>query len=281
MQTITDSKALQKHCLTLRQQGTSIGFVPTMGALHEGHLSLIRKAVQENDYVVVSIFVNPIQFGPGEDLDAYPRVPEKDLELAKAAGADLVFFPQTEDMYRNQCTFVHCDSLAQHLCGISRPGHFRGVLTVVLKFFHIIQPTRAYFGEKDAQQLIMLQKMVEDLNVPVTIVPCPIVRAADGLALSSRNKYLSETERKAALCLSRAVEVGKSLATRGKSAEAVLATMRQLIAKEPLAEIDYLSMVSLSTLEPVTSIQEPVLVAMAVRIGKTRLLDNFFVKEIF
>lgn len=280
MQTITDLKALQNLCLAKRHQGKSIGFVPTMGALHEGHLSLIRKAAQENDFVVVSIFVNPIQFGPNEDLETYPRSQEKDIELAASAGATIVFLPQADTMYQNQSTFVHNDSLSQHLCGLSRPGHFRGVLTVVLKFFHIVQPTRAYFGEKDAQQLILLQKMVDDLNVPVSIIPCPIVRAADGLALSSRNKYLSETERKAALCLSQAVELGKSQVTKGCSVESILIPMRQLIEKEPLAKIDYLSVVSLASLEPVSIIQEPVLVAMAVWFGKTRLLDNFFVKEI-
>ena len=253
----------------------TIGFVPTMGYLHEGHMSLID-AAGENDKVVVSIFVNPMQFGPTEDLASYPRDLEHDAKLCEEHGVDLIFHPTPEEMYGDQFySYVDMDVLTKELCGLSRPVHFRGVCTVVTKLFNIVTPDRAYFGQKDAQQLAIIRKMVRDLNFDIEIVGCPIIREEDGLAKSSRNTYLSPEERKAALCLSKAVKAGQEAIHAGIPAEELLGKMRAVIEAEPLAKIDYVSMVDALTMQPVEKADRSVLVAMAVYIGKTRLIDNF------
>lgn len=260
-----------------RKQGLSIGLVPTMGFLHEGHQSLIERACRENDRVVVSDFVNPVQFGPGEDLASYPRDLERDAEVCRKAGAALIFHPSPEEMYfPDFCTYVNMESLSEELCGKTRPTHFRGVCTVVSKLFHIVAPDRTYFGQKDAQQLAIIKRMVRDLNFDIEIVGCPIVREADGLAKSSRNTYLSAEERQAALVLSKAVALGQSMAEQGeKDAEKIVSAMKELIFQEPMARIDYVQAVDAVTVQPVKEMTPPVLVAMAVYIGKTRLIDNF------
>ena len=260
-----------------KKEGLTVGLVPTMGYLHEGHESLIKRAVAENDRVVVSVFLNPTQFAPNEDLASYPRDFEADTKLCEGAGAALVFHPEPSEMYaEDACTFVDMTAVTKELCGKSRPIHFRGVCTVVNKLMNISMADRAYFGQKDAQQLAVIRRMVRDLNMNVEVVGCPIIREADGLAKSSRNTYLSEEERKAGLVLSQAVKLGQKLVAEGeKSAAAVTGAMSELISAEPLAKIDYVSMVSWDSIEPVETIEGPVLVAMAVYIGKTRLIDNF------
>lgn len=260
-----------------RKQGLSVGLVPTMGYLHEGHKSLIERACKENDKVVVSVFVNPTQFGPGEDLATYPRDIQRDAALCEDAGAALIFNPEPEEMYFDDFhTYVTMESLSDELCGKTRPIHFRGVCTVVSKLFHIVAPDRAYFGQKDAQQLAIIKRMVRDLNFDIEIVGCPIVRKADGLAKSSRNTYLNPEERKAALVLSRAVRLGQELIQKGeRKADVIVEKMKQLIEEEPLAKIDYVQAVDAISIQPVAEIKGTVLVAMAVYIGKTRLIDNF------
>lgn len=260
-----------------KREGLTVGLVPTMGYLHDGHKSLIVKAVSENDKVVVSDFVNPTQFGANEDLSSYPRDIERDAALCEAAGADIIFHPEPEEMYfPDKCTFVDMDKLTKGLCGKTRPVHFSGVCTVVSKLFNIVTPDRAYFGQKDAQQLAVIKRMVRDLNFDITIVGCPIVREADGLALSSRNTYLNEEERKAALILNKSLTLGKEMIEAG---EKNTAKVREAIIKhmetEPLAKVDYVEIVDAENLEPVETIDAPVLVATAVYIGKTRLIDNF------
>lgn len=254
----------------------SAGLVPTMGYLHEGHLALIRRARTENELVVVSIFVNPTQFGPAEDFSRYPRDLPRDLALCREAGVDLVFAPEPPAMYPEGFqTYVEVVELAQGLCGASRPGHFRGVATVVAKLFHLIQPDRAYFGEKDAQQLRVIRRMVRDLNMPVEIVSVPTVREPDGLAMSSRNVYLSAEERRAATVLSRALYLARDLVAAGERDAAVIGRrMRDLLDAEPLARVDYLAVVDDESLAPVLRIERPTLVALAVFFGRTRLIDN-------
>lgn len=258
-----------------KKQGKTIGLVPTMGFLHEGHASLIRRCVKENDIAVVSDFVNPTQFGPTEDLEAYPRDFDRDSHLCESLGVDLVFYPEPEEMYCDPCAYVNIDLLSETLCGKSRPIHFRGVCTVVSKLFNIITPDNAYFGQKDAQQLAIIKKMTKDLNFDINIIGCPIVREEDGLAKSSRNTYLSEKERLAALCLSRAIKKGRTMICKDILAEEVLEEMRKVIDAEPLARIDYISIVDAHNMQPVVKVEKDVLVAMAVYIGKTRLIDNF------
>lgn len=270
--TVAQTRALVK---SWRREGKTIGLVPTMGFLHEGHASLIQKCRAENDIVVVSVFVNPTQFGPNEDLEAYPRDFQRDCALCEALGADLIFHPEPDEMYQDPCAFVSIDTLSENLCGKTRPIHFRGVCTVVSKLFHIVAPDRAYFGQKDAQQLAIIRKMVQDLNFDIQIVGCPIIREEDGLAKSSRNTYLSAEEREAALCLSRAVNRGREIIAAGVDRESVLSEMRSIIEAEPLAKIDYVSMVDALTMQDVETVDRDVLVAMAVYIGKTRLIDNF------
>ena len=260
-----------------RKQGLTVGLVPTMGYLHEGHKSLIDRAVAENDKVVVSVFVNPMQFGPKEDLASYPRDLDRDAALCEGAGAALIFHPQPEEMYHDDfSSFVDMNTLTGGLCGKTRPIHFRGVCTVVSKLFNIVVPDKAYFGQKDAQQLAVIRHMVSDLNFGIEIVGCPIIREEDGLAKSSRNTYLSDAERKAALILSQSLKEGKKQLEAGeKEAAKVRATITAKLESEPLAKIDYVEVVDWNTLEPVETIDGQVLVAIAVYIGKTRLIDNF------
>lgn len=259
-----------------KKQGLSVGLVPTMGYLHEGHKSLIDRAVAENDKVVVSVFVNPMQFGPTEDLASYPRDLNRDAALCEEAGAALIFNPEPENMYADDfSSFIDMNTLTKGLCGKTRPIHFRGVCTVVGKLFNIVQPDKAYFGQKDAQQLAVIRHMVNDLNFNLEIVGCPIIREEDGLAKSSRNTYLSAEERQAALILSKSLEKGRELIEAGeRDAAKIKQAITEMIETEPLAKIDYVEIVDWNNLEPVEKIEGPVLNAIAVYIGKTRLIDN-------
>ncbi len=278
MLTAATVEEVREQVRAWKREGLTVGLVPTMGYLHEGHKSLIVRAASECDRVVVSDFVNPTQFGPNEDLESYPRDFERDCALCEEAGAALVFHPEPSEMYApDACTYVNMDALTHELCGLTRPIHFRGVCTVVSKLFNIVTPDRAYFGQKDAQQLAVIRRMVRDLNFGIQIVGCPIIREEDGLAKSSRNTYLSAEERAAALCLSRAVFVGQKLIEEGeRDAATVLAAMRAIIEAEPLAKIDYVKMVDFNSIEQIEKIEDaPVLCAMAVYVGKTRLIDNF------
>ena len=261
-----------------RKEGLTVGLVPTMGFLHAGHQSLIAASVANNDRTVVSVFVNPTQFGPNEDLEAYPRDMEHDAALCESTGADLIFHPEPSEMYPDGfVSFVDMNGLTNHLCGLSRPVHFRGVCTVVSKLFNIVQPDRAYFGQKDAQQLAVVKRMVKDLNMPLEIVGCPIVREADGLAMSSRNTYMNEEERKAALILSQSIRLGEQMVKDGeRDAAATKGAMTALIESEPMAEIDYVELVDGLTMESVDVLKGDILCAIAVKINnKVRLIDNF------
>jgi pantoate--beta-alanine ligase len=260
-----------------KKQGLTVGLVPTMGYLHEGHLSLIKKAYSENDKVVVSVFVNPTQFGPNEDYDKYPKDLEKDRYLCEKTGAAMIFAPEASEMYDNtSCTLINIKKLTTGLCGAKRPGHFEGVCTIVSKLFNIITPDRAYFGKKDAQQLAVIKKLVKDLNFDIEIIGCPIVREADGLAKSSRNIYLSKKERKAALVLSKSLNKAKKALKAGENnSDNLFKIIISEINSEPLAKIDYVEIVDSETLEPTKSINTSILIAIAVFIGKTRLIDNF------
>ncbi len=277
MQIVTTIEELRSIVKWWRGEGHSVGLVPTMGYLHEGHKSLIVKAVSENDRVVVSDFVNPTQFGVNEDLSSYPRDINRDAALCEEAGADVIFHPEPEEMYfSDNCTFVDMDRLTKGLCGKTRPTHFRGVCTVVSKLFNIVTPDRAYFGQKDAQQLAVIRRMVRDMNFGIDIVGCPIVREEDGLAMSSRNTYLNPKERKAALSLGEEmIQAGEKDAVKVKNA--IVKNMKT----EPLARIDYVELVDGETLEPVETIEGPILAATAVYIGKTRLIDNFSYHSVF
>ncbi len=276
VKTIAEVRAAVK---AWKKEGLSVGLVPTMGFLHEGHKSLIVRAAAENDRVVVSDFVNPTQFGPNEDFESYPRDINADAKLCEEAGASLIFNPEPEEMYVDPLCFVDMDKITKVLCGKTRPIHFKGVCTVVSKLFNIVAPDRAYFGQKDAQQLCVIRKMVKDLNFDIEIIGCPIIREEDGLAKSSRNTYLSAEERKAALCLSRSLKLGKELIDGGeKDAIKVVSAIKAEIEKEPLARIDYVEMVDLNSLESVSEVKAPILTAMAVYIGKTRLIDNFIIE---
>ncbi|MCM1284865.1 MAG: pantoate--beta-alanine ligase [Acetobacter sp.] len=270
-------KEVREHVKKWKKEGSSIGFVPTMGYLHEGHQSLIKRSVEDNDKTVVSIFVNPMQFAPNEDLESYPRDLDADTSLCEATGADLIFNPEPDEMYSNGfCSFVDMNGPTAELCGKSRPIHFRGVFTVVSKLFNIVAPDRAYFGQKDAQQLAVIKRMVIDLNMPIEIIGCPIIREADGLAKSSRNTYLSEEERKAALILSKTIFMGKKLVENGlRDADELISAMKKNIETEPLAKIDYVQAVNFNDISVTSEISDNTLIAMAVYIGKTRLIDNF------
>ncbi len=260
-----------------KKQGYSIGLVPTMGYLHEGHGSLIERAVKENDKVMVSVFVNPIQFGPNEDLETYPRDFDADLQMIEKLGADMVFHPEPSDMYAPDfSTTISVAGVSENLCGARRPGHFNGVCTVVTKLFNLSEADRAYFGQKDAQQLAVVRRMVRDLNANIVIVGCPIIREDDGLAKSSRNTYLNPDERKAATVLSKALRTGKQMIESGeKNAEVVKSKITEIISKEPLAKIDYVEITDWNSIEPVDIIDRSTLCAIAVYIGNTRLIDNF------
>lgn len=277
MEIVTTVQQVRAQVKAWKKEGLSVALVPTMGYLHEGHQSLIQRAVEENDKVVVSIFVNPIQFGPNEDFEQYPRDLEKDAALCEATGAALIFHPEAEEMYPDGfCTHVDMEGITENLCGAKRPGHFQGVCTVVSKLFNIVVPDRAYFGEKDAQQLAIIRRMVRDMNIDVEVVGCPIVREPSGLAKSSRNTYLSKEEKRAACVLDRSLTAARSLLNRGeRSAENILGVIREEIKEEPLAEIDYVKMVDALTMQDVETADRDVLIAIAVYIGKTRLIDNF------
>lgn len=275
MKVTTTISETREQIRAWKKEGLTIGLVPTMGYLHEGHASLIKKCRKENDRVVVSVFVNPTQFGPNEDLEDYPRDFARDSALCESIGADLIFHPEPEEMYDDACAYVSIHTLSDTLCGKTRPIHFKGVCTVVSKLFNIITPDNAYFGQKDAQQLAIIKKMVKDLNFDIRIVGCPIIREEDGLAKSSRNTYLNPEERKAALCLHRAVLRGQEIIEAGCSSEGIRQEMEKVILAEPLAKIDYISVVDALTMQPVDAVDRDVLVAMAVYIGKTRLIDNF------
>lgn len=279
MKIVSTVEQVREEVKKWRQQGLTVGLVPTMGYLHEGHKSLIDKAVAQNDKVVVSVFVNPIQFGPTEDLATYPRDLERDAALCEDAGAALIFHPEKEDMYFDDfCTYTDMDGLTKGLCGKTRPIHFRGVCTVVGKLFNIVHPDRAYFGQKDAQQLAVVRRMVRDLNFDLEIVGCPIIREEDGLAKSSRNTYLSEEERKAAVILHKGLVKGEEMVSAGeKDVKKVLDAITEIIESEPLARIDYVEAVDFDNIETIDTIEGSVLVAVAVYIGKTRLIDNFIV----
>jgi len=270
VETIADLKSLRPRL------AEPVGFVPTMGYLHQGHLALVRQARAENVSVVVSIFVNPTQFGPHEDFARYPRDPQRDLALLEKEGTDTVFIPSADEMYPPRFnSWVEVGKVAERLEGAARPGHFRGVATVVAKLFNIVQPDRAYFGQKDAQQLIVIRKMASDLDMNLEIVAVPTVREPDGLAMSSRNTYLNPEERKAALVLYQALTLAQKLYSEGeRGAEAIRQQMTALIQKQPLAKIDYISIADAETLDELDKVRPPALVSLAVKIGKTRLIDN-------
>ena len=271
---IKDMKEIVKR---LKKEGKTVGFVPTMGYLHEGHISLIRCSKKDNDITVVSIFVNPIQFGKNEDLDRYPRDLDRDTEICKKEGVDYIFYPSADEMYpEGFSTFVEVEGITERLCGAFRPGHFKGVTTVVTKLFNIVQPDRAYFGEKDYQQLKVIQKMVKDLNMDVEVIGCPLVREKDGLALSSRNKYLTSEERKSALYISKALFRAKQMFENGeKDPVKVIDEIRKIISSQPhVKEIQYVEIVDPEKLTPKKKLEKGDVIAVAVFVGNTRLIDN-------
>ena len=272
---------MRRYSEEQRSRGCKIGFVPTMGYFHEGHLSLMRKARKECDVVVISIFVNPTQFSPGEDLATYPRDFYRDSKLAREAGVDAIFRPSADQMYLgNYSTYVEEQEMSHYLCGKTRPAHFRGVATVVLKLFNIVQPHRAYFGQKDAQQAQIIRRMVRDLNVPITIRVLPIVRESDGMAMSSRNKYLTSEQRRQSLVLRQSLLAAKKMVDSGERlCYKITRKMRKIIEEKPAAEIEYISIVDLETLKDVKKIKGRLLIALAVRFGKARLIDNIIVKS--
>lgn len=280
MQIFTKISEIKAYLRKEMVNGKSIGFVPTMGYLHDGHLSLIRRAAAENDIAVVSIFVNPTQFGPGEDFERYPRDLGRDARLAESVGAEVLFVPEVSEMYpEGYSTYVEVQGITANLCGASRPGHFRGVTTVVTKLFNIVYPHRSYFGQKDAQQAIVIQRMVKDLDMDTEVTVCPIVREADGLAMSSRNVYLNSDERKQALVLSKSLAMAEELINRGeRDAAKVKDAIEKMIQQKPLAEIDYVAVVDGETLKDVSVISNKVLIALAVKFGRTRLIDNIIVE---
>jgi len=277
MKIIKKIAEMQKIANDLRQQGKSIGFVPTMGYLHEGHLSLMKCARKENDVVVISIFVNPTQFVPGEDYERYPRDEEGDIKKAKEVGVDIVFIPDVKDMYPDgYSTYVEEKVLSAGLCGARRPGHFKGVTTIVAKLFNIVKPHRAYFGKKDYQQLRVIERMARDLNFDIEIIGCPIVREPDGLAMSSRNVYLSQEERKSALCLYKSLLLAQNMIKKGERNPAIIKkAMEEFILKHPhVKKIDYIEIVDRYTLQPVDKLTGNELIALAVFVGPARLIDN-------
>ena len=284
MQVITHIEELKQKIHDARTLGKTIGVVPTMGYLHEGHLTLMRQARREQGFVIATLFVNPLQFGPTEDYGVYPRDLPRDAKMAATTGIDVLFAPPVDEMYPagngKTLTFVDVAQITDTLCGASRPGHFRGVATVVTKLFNISEADVAYFGQKDAQQVAVIRQMVADLNMNVKIVAVPIVREADGLALSSRNQFLSQTERQAALVLSRSLRLAEEMLQAGeRDAATLLAAMNGCLSQEPLAVIDYVEIVDTQTLQKLPCIEGSALIAMAVRFGKTRLIDNLLWEE--
>ena len=272
-------KSVRRLVKAARSKGNKIGLVPTMGALHIGHICLIEKAVKGSDFVVVSIFVNPTQFGPAEDFEKYPRSFENDLEICRKAGVDIVFAPSPQEMYKKEnLTWVNVEKLTEPLCGRSRPRHFRGVITVCAKLFNIVEPDVAYFGQKDAQQAIVIKRMVADLNMPLEIVVCPAVREPDGLAVSSRNKYLSEQQRKDATCIYKSLKKCESLVEAGTTdSKTIIGEMKQILNQVSSIEIEYISIVDAESLQELERIAGKALAAVAVKIGSARLIDNIVV----
>lgn len=281
MEIVSAISELRKQISEWKKAGYSVGLCPTMGYLHEGHASLMRNSVMRCDKTVASVFVNPIQFGPNEDLSTYPRDFERDCKVLENEGVDLVFHPEDSEMYKeNFCTYVDITTLSDTLCGASRPVHFRGVCTVITKLLNTVKPDKIFFGQKDAQQLAIIRRMVRDLNFDVDVVGCPIVREADGLAKSSRNSYLSEDEHRAALVLSRTIRLGQDLVAEGeRNSKALLDAMKENLRKEPMADVEYVEVVDGLEMQPVSTFKDGDLVAMAVRIGSTRLIDNFTVGD--
>lgn len=281
MQVVKNISEVRSIVKAWHREGLTVGLVPTMGYLHEGHQSLIAKSVEQNDRTVVSVFVNPIQFGPTEDLDAYPRDLERDIQKVTEAGGDLIFNPEPSEMYPSHFTsFVDTTETTELLCGARRPIHFRGVCTVVSKLFNIVNPERAYFGQKDAQQLATIRRFVRDLDFDIEIVACPIVREADGLAKSSRNTYLSPAERQAALILSRSLELGRAAVEAGELQSArIIDVITRSLQSEPLARVDYVEVVDFDNIQRVDQIGHETLIAIAVYIGKTRLIDNIIISR--
>lgn len=276
MKIITTIDQMYEHTLRLRDQGDRIGFVPTMGFLHEGHLSLMRRAREDNHALVVSIFVNPTQFGPDEDYDSYPRDTERDASLCREVGCDVLFTPSAEEMYpQGSVTTVSVAGLTEILCGVSRPGHFDGVTTVVTKLFNIVRPHRAYFGLKDYQQYRVISRMVQDLNMNIQIIGLPTVREEDGLAMSSRNAYLYDDERSAALSLSRSLDAARAMVKEGtRDARIIEKKVTEIIESETATRIEYVSVVNADDLTPLSTIKDRALLAMAVCVGDARLIDN-------
>ncbi len=276
MNIIRDVQKMKEYSLELRLRRKTIGFVPTMGYLHRGHLELVKRALAENDVTVVSIFVNPTQFGPGEDFDTYPRDEARDLQLLEELGVDCVFVPSEHEIYpEGYSTYVHVERLTDYLCGAKRPGHFRGVATVVTKLFNIVSPEKAYFGQKDAQQFRVLRRMVLDLNMSVTMVEIPTVREEDGLAMSSRNRYLSKSERKEALLIREALDRGLQMIKEGTySVSEIRDELGRILRKGKHVFVDYIEIVDEKNLNPVERLDNDVILAIAVFVGKTRLIDN-------
>ncbi|TCK04504.1 pantoate--beta-alanine ligase [Phorcysia thermohydrogeniphila] len=282
MRVVRSVKEMQSISETLRKTGKTIGFIPTMGYLHDGHMSLVERARKENDVVVMSIFVNPVQFAPGEDFERYPRDIERDKKIAQEKGVDYLFVPEVSEMYpEGYSTYVEVEGITEVLCGAKRPGHFRGVATVVTKLFNIVKPHRAYFGKKDFQQLKVIERLVRDLNFDVEVIGCPIVREEDGLAMSSRNVYLSPEERESATSLYRALKLAKELIEKGeRNPETIKSKMEEFILSHPhVKAIDYIEIVDSETLKPVDEIKEGTLIALAVFVGNARLIDNWVVGE--
>ena len=281
MKVVKTVKEVREIVKEWRREGLTVGLVPTMGYLHEGHQSLISKSSSQNDKTVVSVFVNPIQFGPTEDLATYPRDLNRDMQKVEEAGGDLIFNPEPSEMYPDHFTsFIDTTETTELLCAVTRPTHFRGVCTVVGKLFNIVAPDRAYFGQKDAQQLATIKRFARDLNFDIEIIPCPIIREDDGLAKSSRNTYLSPEERQAALILSQSLRKGKAAIEAGETdAQKVISIIRENLETEPLARIDYVEVVDFENIQRLTTIKGETLVAIAVYIGKTRLIDNFIIKK--
>ena len=280
MKLIKSISSVKKQIKKAKKNGQRVGFVPTMGYLHDGHLSLVREAVKECDIVIASIFVNPSQFGAGEDYSRYPRDLKRDLRLAQQAKVDIVFTPSVKSMYSNGCqAYVSVEKLSKVLCGISRPAHFKGVTTVVAKLFNIVEPDTAYFGQKDAQQAIIIDRMIKDLNMNVRLKMLPIIREKDGLAMSSRNIYLNKTDRKNAAVLYKSLKEAKRLINSGiRNSKKIIRVMQKMISSTPGARIDYISIVDTEGLKPAKEIKGRLLIALAVYFGKTRLIDNIIVK---
>lgn len=276
MNVVTTIDELRTLIKPYRNHGKSIGLVPTMGFLHEGHMSLVDQAKKYSDLIVMSIFVNPMQFGPGEDFERYPRNIEQDQEMAKARGVDILFVPEVKEIYPQKSkTVVSVSGVTERLCGASRPGHFDGVATVVSKLFNIVQPDYAFFGQKDAQQVAVIEQMVDDLNIPIQVIACPIVREKDGLAMSSRNVYLNEEERKQAIVLQQSLQLAEEGYKQGKTPAEICKQMHALIHSKPLAQIDYIQILSYPALEPMDAFEgSSFIMALAVKFGNTRLIDN-------